>query len=61
MELCVREKKVPGLLWMDYIGAIVSDLVSNPVERGRYCDVDLMTRIHHQNVPNTQSIDCEYV
>lgn len=61
MELRVREKKVPGWLWMDYIGAIVSDLVRHPVDRGRYCDMDFITRIHHQNVPNTKSIDCEYI
>lgn len=54
MELGRREKQVPGLLWIDYIGAIVSDLVSNPFERGRY--LCFRTRIHHQNVPNNQQI-----
>lgn len=37
MELSGKEKKFPGLLWMGYISAVVSDLVSDTVERGRYC------------------------
>lgn len=37
MELSGKERKFPGLLWMGYISAAVSHLVSDTVEGGRYC------------------------